>query len=237
MPYTKVIQSGRLIEKWVYEREPAPERLRKRKTKIRRIRRPERRLDAIKACRDAFRRLVRANLDPETPPALMTLTMRDVTSVDVAYKRFTLFGKRLRRAFAESVSYIAVPEFQKRGAVHFHVLVFGLKYEDYSHERSTRRIAALWREGFVDILRTDGHAKLSSYLSKYMSKAMHDPRLVGKRAYSASRNVLRPVCLRTPLQIRVAFEEWGLTVDKPPVREREYGTLYLGRCVYKSYVI
>jgi len=237
MAYIKAIKSGNLIEHWTFEREPSPQRLKKRAPRAPRVASTERRPDAIAACKKAFRRLVRANLDPKSPPALLTLTMRDIVSVSEAYKAFTLFGKRLRTMYGSDISYIAVPEFQKRGAVHFHILMFGLKDEDISNERKTRRIAELWGYGFVDILSTDGSPKLASYLAKYMSKAMHDHRLVGKRAYSASRNVLRPVLANTPLMLAFCLNSWGVGVDNSVAMQKEYDTLFLGRCIYKQFIV
>lgn len=235
MAYTKIIQSGSIIEQWTYEKEPNPDRLVRKKPRIRRTIHRERRADNIKKCKAAFTRLVRANLSPSKPPFLLTLTMRSIVSIDEAYRSYTAFGKRLRTRYGQGISWVAVPEFQKRGAVHFHVLVFDLPYEAYSNERRTRSLANLWGEGFCDIRKTDASPKLASYLGKYMSKAMQDLRLVGKRGYSASRNVLRPVSLNTAFSVRTFRELWGLTGDNSLVKEREYDTMFLGRCIYKQF--
>jgi len=237
MAYIKVIQSGDLVEVFKYDRSPPLKRRSSNKPRRRRLRNVSRRADSIVACRKQFVRLVRANLSESNPPALLTLTMREIVDISDAYKAYTLFCKRLRTQYGEDLSWIGVPEFQKRGAVHFHMLLFGLPYEAYKGERRSRRIASLWGHGFVDIIKTNGNARLSTYLGKYMSKAMHDRRLIGKRAYSASRNVVRPVSLNSRFQITTAFEEWGLTVDNEVVSERQYGTLFLGRCVYQTYRI
>lgn len=168
----------------------------------------------------------------------MTLTMRDIVEIGEAYKLYTAFGKRLRYMHGNEMSWIAVPEFQKRGAVHFHVLVWGLNDEAIANERNTRALASLWGHGFIDIVKTDGNARLASYLAKYMSKAMHDIRLVGKRGYSASRNVLRPVSLVSPFQVRFITQHFGLGGDNAPLtRERSYETMYMGRCVYKQFSV
>lgn len=236
MAYTKVIQSGNLVEEWVYEREPSPKshiQLKPRRKRILQERRP----DHIIKCRKDFTRLVRANLNPQWPPALMTLTMRDIVDISDAYKLYTAFGRKLKKHYGDEIAWIAVPEFQKRGAVHFHVLLFNFHDSHIKSERRTRRMAGYWGHGFVDLVKTDGSEKLSGYLAKYMSKAMSDHRLVGKRAYSASRNVLRPVSLNTPFQIKFAKQIWGLAVDNSPLQEREYSTMFLGKCVYKSYLI
>jgi len=260
MAYIKLIQSGTLVETWEFERSP-PERRVSKKPRVRRVFRTERRADNIVRCRDSFRRLVRANLSPVEPPALLTMTIRDVGPVADAYGQYTVFGRDLRRRFGDGLKWVAVPEFQKRGAVHFHVLIWGLppllpckisrkfyydktgkKHRKHtcppgrSCERATRILGGLWPWGFLDIVETDGSPKLSTYLAKYMSKAMHDQRLLGKRAYSASRNVLRPVLLNTPLSVATARGVLGLGgVDNALSKIREYDTLFLGRCIYSSY--
>lgn len=258
--YTKVIKSGDLIEEWTFERAPAPKK--SPKPRVKRVFRQERRLDNVKRAANSFRRLVRSNLKPGVHPALMTLTTAENEDIEEGYKHFTAFGKRLRKNFGNELVWIAVPEFQKRGAVHFHVLIWGLPskipcvlsrefYTDKTGkkhrkhvcikgsgcERDTRTLAPLWARGFLDICETDGNTRLSSYLAKYMSKAMHDKRLLSKRAYSASRNVVRPSPFNTAFQIRMAYEANGLTVDNSPFKTREYDTLFLGRCVYKSYLV
>jgi len=104
------------------------------------------------------------------------------------------FILRLRRVFGR-VSFVAVPEFQdkkKRGALHYHTLVWGLpqslgdirykkKILSYGLERTFRLIGGIWGRGFADVIQTDGSSKLSYYLSKYFSKAWLDKRFDGHR--------------------------------------------------------
>jgi hypothetical protein len=232
--YTKIVQSGTLIEVYSYEGEPNPKAPVRKKSRFKNSRRYTR---SFQRARSSFFRLVRSNVSPENRPALVTLTMREVVSIREGWRGFTLFAQRLKNSTKGKVSYIAVPEFQERGAVHFHALVWGLTDEEIIGERSTRRIARLWGHGYIDIRSTDGSPKLIGYLSKYMSKAMFDPRLSGQKAYSASRNIVRSVSLNTPTQIDIATRIWGLGVDIHPLTERIYQTEWLGKCVYKSYDI
>lgn len=113
--------------------------------------------------------------------------------------------------------------------------MWDLPPEYAENETYTRRIQNLWRYGYVDIVQTDGSPKLSSYLAKYMRKAMHDKRLMGKKAYSASRNILRPVSFNTQPAVDFACEAWGIGPDTKPNMEREYYTPYLGTCRYRAY--
>lgn len=243
MAYLKLIRSGKLIESYEYQFEPPYDMLEKaRKARNPRIvKRPRTKKNAASARRN-FHRLVRSNLDPNNPPVLLTLTFKEnISQFEEANKLFTRFMQKLIRDFGKVFSYIAVPEFQKRGAIHYHVLMFNFPYE-YSDERKTRKIANMWGHGFVDFAPTDGSPKLATYLAKYMSKAFLDPRLMGKRAYFASRNVLRPVSVSNNFKIAFDFitEEWGLDgqpVDNSVVRERVYDTKWLGRCVYKQIIL
>ncbi len=248
MGYTKIIQSGDLIEKYEYEK-PPPERV-PRKVKPGRIapwsdqlteeRRADcihkRRISSINRCRQSFFRLVRANLHAGAP-ILLTLTMLDIVDLRTAYACYHEFGQRLRRIIGKNTSWIAVPEFQKRDAVHFHVLIWNLPHEYIETEPDTRRIQNLWRAGYVDLVQTDGSPKLATYLAKYMSKAMQDPRLLGQKAYSASRNILRPVSFNTQTSVNTACEVWGITDETKPEYDREFDTKWMGKCRYTSYSI
>lgn len=242
--YQKIIRSGNVVEIYTYDKEPPPYRPRK-KTKFKN---PRRRYKNVQSSRASFFRLVQANVCRSSPPAFLTLTMREVVSLGEGWRAFKKFFLRLQYNSDTRIRYIAVPEFQKRGAVHFHCLVFGFTHEEIIGERLTRRIAKLWGHGFVDIRPSDGSPALAGYLAKYMSKAMFDERLSGKRAYSASRSLLRSVSLRSKTAIslieaeiagaRIGFHgEIEEGVDKPllPEKEVQYMTKWLGSCNYKRY--
>jgi len=130
MGFTKVVKSGNIVEVYVYEKSLPVTRFGNRKRKAKSVERdpgtPIRRTDNLRRLQKGFVRLVRSNLSGTEAPTFITLTMRDVVSLDVAYLYFKSFVKTIRLNFGTGVRYIGVPEFQKRGAVHFHVLVWGL---------------------------------------------------------------------------------------------------------------
>lgn len=257
--YFKLVQAGDLVETYIYEHSPVPFAMRARTSKGIRIKRrtESKRADNVYKAVKSFRHLVRTNLSKGVPH-LLTLTMRDVLDIKHANRCYSTFGQRLRRSFGRDISWVAVAEFQSRGAIHYHALVWGLpeelgcimgtRYEDKAHkkkfrhgcpvhrncERTTRTLANLWGHGYVDCIKTNGDTRVASYMAKYMSKSMQDARLVCKRAYFPSRNLLRPVQVNTPAAFDIAFEELGLK-DIPCLSERSYGTKWLGRGVYKSY--
>lgn len=184
-----------------------------------------------------FRRLVGANLSRVERPVFASLTYREnMESIEQARKDFKAFARRIQGMFGSSVRYISVFEFQSRGAVHFHVLLWGLPDTIVASERDTRLVASIWGKGYVDLVLTDGSPKLATYLSKYMSKMFLDQRLAGKKAYISSQNIKRPV---DDKNASVAMYFSGEV--NPDLRdycisfEKEYDTLWLGRAIYKQY--
>lgn len=239
--YRKLIHSGDLLELYEYEREPVlapkrPKTCRHKECRSKRVCiafRPKFRLNRnTRRARRQFYRLVRANC-AHKPTFLLTCTMLSVCSLSVAYTLFTRFMVRLRR-LGYSFEYVAVPEFQKRGAVHFHCLVFcsGSFSDLLVNERYSRRIQRQWGFGFLDVMATDGSPKLAGYLAKYLTKTMSDSRVQFKKSYCSSRGLVRPVSLsssKMPTAMAIVLEDFGV-VDNSAVlvSDRSYNTKYLG---------
>jgi len=180
-----------------------------------------------------FRRLVEANLVGSELPVLITLTCKDIiTDLSYGYKRLRAFNQALRYSYGKSFKYIAVPEFQKRGAVHFHSLFWGLPEEVVSQERTTRTIAMKWGMGFVYYKKTDGHIKIANYLAKYMAKAFTDPRLRNQKSYVASRNVLRPFISRGTSSLWSLLDELN---GEEVLTDEQYYSRYLGNCRHRVF--
>jgi len=183
----------------------------------------------------AFRRLILCNLGSGENPLLLTLTYREnITDIRQGYSDFTAFVQSLRYKFGKVFKYVAVPEFQKRGAVHFHALVWGLPSEIFVEERKTRTLAKLWGLGFVFLKKTDGDAKLSSYLSKYMTKAFSDSSLKNCKAYVSSRNMLRPVYISGVDTLWPILDDYRISDAEKQV-DSIFDTQWLGRVRYQSF--
>lgn len=249
MPYTKIIISGNNFEKYEYTKEPRRMGRSGRKRKNNDDNKDVgtnrsdtlsegqlgKRQDNARRTSMVFRRIVASNLAGNPPPLLITLTYKEnLTDINIGYKDYQSFIKALRNKFGKTFSYIAVCEFQKRGAIHFHALFWNLPTEVFSQERETRTIALIWKHGYVFMKETDGNDKLSSYLAKYMVKAFTDPRLKNKKAYMASRNIKRP-------QI-IAGEDYSFLPvqddyvgDEKPVIDKEYNTYHMGKCRYRHW--
>lgn len=182
----------------------------------------------------AFRRIVTSNLVGASPATLVTLTYADnFTDLTRAYRHLTAFNQSLRYRYGKTFSYVLVPEFQKRGAVHFHALYWGLPEELFHQERKTRVLSQLWGHGFVFLKKTDGSEKLAFYLAKYFTKAFLDPRLKNQKSYVSSRNVKRPIVQKGPFIIPMVLEEYGVTEDA--VVDKTYSTKWLGEGRYRLF--
>jgi len=183
----------------------------------------------------AFRRLVLSNMVESPPPFLITCTYAtNQTDLRVGYEDFKAFSRALRTRFGRGFRYIAVPEFQKRGALHFHALAWGLPEDLAKRERSTRLVAQFWDHGFVDVYLTDGDEKISSYLAKYMSKCHDDIRLFEKKTYRCSRNVFRPIVEKNAMLTHLEYV-YGIGVDNPPCKDKTFETQWMGQGRYRYY--
>ena len=106
---------------------------------------------------------------------------------------------------------MCVPEFQKRGAVHYHLLTNldvensdiiipqrefteKQKLEMTEAQRKKCKDVKYWKYGFSNVQNIDDIKNVVGYISKYMTKDI-DNRLWGKRRYLASHNLKRPSTL------------------------------------------
>lgn len=130
------------------------------------------------------------------PPQFITLTFGDnITDIKSANYEFTKYIQRLNFFITQNkksfLKYIVVIEFQKRGAVHYHIMFFNMPYI----EDNKKKIAEVWGQGFIhskSIESVDGLKKTIRYMSKYMSKNFDDSRLHGKKCYFVSKQLKKP---------------------------------------------
>jgi hypothetical protein len=130
---------------------------------------------------------------------MLSLTFREnVTDIQEAWDVFKYFSKLMRRykeQINENFQYVAVPEFQKRGAVHFHLAVHG--FQEVGIVRRLWRRASGRRGGNIDITSPRKHGKkswnpkrIAQYLAKYISK--NDSVEFNKRRFSSGGNIQVP---------------------------------------------
>ena len=152
-------------------------------------RRLENRERVLARARTSVCRLVNCNPDLNK---FFTLTFSEnVTDFVVANECFRKYVMRLKYNYKSDLKYLVVPEFQKRGAIHFHVLC-NLPYVPVN------QLAELWGFGFCRINLIDNVTNVGLYVSKYIQKQFDDDRLHAKKCYWGSRNLKRPVIIDTP---------------------------------------
>lgn len=126
----------------------------------------------------------------------ITLTIADnITDINIANKYYKCFQEQVRRVYP-NFKCIGVPEFQKRGAVHYHLLTnididSNLIYIQQENNKIYYHVK-YWNLGFtkVDIVKGD-IKKIIGYISKYMTKDI-DNRLFSHHRYFYTRNLITP---------------------------------------------
>jgi len=140
---------------------------------------------------------------------MLTLTYREnVTDLARAWSDLKAFSRKMKAEFKEDWQYICVPEFQKRGAVHFHMAISG-----FLPVKTVRRF---WREvvgeGNIDITSPraiDANSwnpkRIANYLAKYITK--NDSVEFNKRRYSLT-NIPSPPFITgwLPITIGISVE-------------------------------
>jgi len=131
--------------------------------------------------------------DTKINPLFLTLTFRenvtDVTTARIEFKKFVLrFNYTFYERSASDLCYVAVPEFQKRGAVHYHCVLFNVLRDVHS----SLDYEKIWGNGFIKINSVNDTEHLTNYVAKYLTKDNLDDRLFSRRHFYSSRNVRRP---------------------------------------------
>ncbi|MNQ94388.1 hypothetical protein D3C85_1099040 [compost metagenome] len=119
----------------------------------------------------------------------ITLTFKEnIDDLEQANKYFKAFIRKLKKD-CKDFQYLAVIEFQKRGAIHYHMLC-NMPY------MRVEKIREHWRsvigEGNIDMQRIDHVDNIGAYVIKYMTKEDADARLIGKKMYQCSKGLQKP---------------------------------------------
>lgn len=185
----KLIISGNVVELYNYETPVIQSDEKKRvgragqATTSKEIQKQNREKTAYRA-RQKVRRFANVNFDCNSK--FITLTFeKNITDLSYANSEFTKFIKRLSRKLHMSIEYIAVIEFQERGAIHYHLLM-NVPYIPNAELNS------IWSHGFVKINKIDNVDNIGAYVTKYMTKDSIDERLKGRKCYFMSRNLKKP---------------------------------------------
>ena len=183
--------------------------------------------------RDMVRRLACCNFNAEYDKFFTLTFAENETDVKECNLKFKNFIKRLKYKFTKDLKYLAVVEFQERGAVHYHVL------SDIPYIPQ-RELQDLWGYGFVFINAITHVDNVGAYVVKYMTKDTTDLRLQGLKAYLHSTNLKKPEQI-----INHNLKDFDYVEDKIIKKydlnnqiatyESIFDTEMLGQCEYKQY--
>lgn len=169
-------------------------------------------------------------------PTLLTLTFKEnIQNIKEANLEFTKFLKRLNYEITgrktSFLKYATVIEFQKRGAIHYHVLFFNYSYIP------KERLTELWRQGFVDIERVKGKSikETIGYLVKYMVKGLENDKLAGQKSYFASRDLKKPIITRNQERNSFFLNLYKEDLILAKEFEKNYKSEYCGDFNYSIY--
>ncbi len=177
---------------------------------------------SIRRTKTQIKRTINSN--PELNK-FMTLTFIDnMTDLKQANYLFNQFIKRIVYRFPK-FEYLAVPEFQKRGAIHYH-LVCNLPYIEIGG------LEYIWSHGHVNIRQIGKVNNLGSYMSKYLGKDLFDQVMFNKKKFFCSQSLKRPVELLS--WYAMLFANKFLSLIKP-VFEAEWESEWTGEVEYKAY--
>lgn len=133
--------------------------------------------------------IIKMNLEPGS--CLLTLTYREnMNDYNKAYDDFRKFIMRVEYRYKMSLKYLRVIELQKRGAIHFHVVIFNSDFLNIPYNE----LYKIWSHGAIHVRKIEvmddlTADKIGNYLGKYLSKSKEIAR--NKNIYSTSRNLKR----------------------------------------------
>lgn len=151
-----------------------------------------------------LQRIVKANED--VFKTFITLTFADnIKNIEVANKKFDIWRTKIKSIYKD-FQYVCVPEFQKRGAVHYHLLTNLEINKIYQYTRRNKNLEVqliipqenkktqydvkYWSYGYTSVFPMKD-INVVGYISKYMTKDI-DNRLYGKRRYLYSQSLKVP---------------------------------------------
>ena len=246
--YKKIIQSGDIIEIYEYEEgylkgyqltDSEKEKLGRKSEKSDNY--EEHRKQVLQRAKKNLRRLINANVGQygkEFTAKFLTLTFKEnVQDIEQANYEFQKFIKRLNYycfgTKKANLKYTCVVEFQKRGAIHYHVIIYNMPYV------KANDIANVWGNGFIKINKIDDIDNVGAYVSEYLGQAekgqghdIEDDRLQGKKSYFSSKGLFKPVEItdkKMVEQVTAALPQEYLTYSS------QFENEHLGNITYKQY--
>ena len=196
---------------------------------------------ALKRAKANLRRLINANVGQygkEFTAKFLTLTFRDnVQDVKQANYEFQKFIKRLNYKLygtkKANLKYTTVIEFQKRGAIHYHTILYNMPY------LKADEIANIWENGFIKINKIDEVDNVGAYIGEYLGqaekgqgKSAEDDRLRGQKTHFSSRGLFKPVEITDK---KIVEQVAAALLNEKATYSATFENEHLGNISYKQY--
>lgn len=160
---------------------------------------------SVRRAKVGIKRLVYSNdLQYGEHTKFLTLTKQENWGLTEAGLYFKNFIKRLNYSLNLDLKYVAVPEFQKRGSVHYHAVLFNFPFVSGVYSR----LRDLWGGDRLelDVLKSHSDVEYAvPYISKYVAKQFEDKRFFGRRRYYPSRALKIPVRIDDDVSIQMTL--------------------------------
>ena len=198
---------------------------------------------SLKRAKMNLRRLINANVGQygkDVTAKFLTLTFKEnIQDIKQANYEFKKFIKRLNyKVYGTKkaiLKYTTVIEFQKRGAIHYHTILYNMPYI------KANEIAEIWDNGFIKINKIDDIDNVGAYIGEYLGQAekeqgkeVEDERLRGQKTHFSSRGLYKPNEItdkKIVEQIAAALPNEKLTYTATFENE------HIGNITYKQYNI
>ena len=214
----KLVVSGKMIEWFEYERPQSSLYANSGSINIP-ISEDEARAKNYAQVKKRLTRLIWSN---ENLNKFITLTMREnIADLKITNPLFNDYINKMRKVYP-NFNYICVPEFQQRGAVHYHTLN-SLPFIP------AKKIVKIWSNGSIDVKRTYRIKNLARYMTKYLTKDLFDGRLYRQKKFFCSAGIKQPV---------VVYDDFALSLFAryrylKKIYQYDFNVKYLGkiRCI------
>lgn len=162
-------------------------------------------------------RLVDENFDKNTK--FLTLTFKEnIQDIDTTNDEFKKFIKRLNyqifKTKKSQIKYLATWEKQKRGAIHYHIILFSFPYVPHEY------LMDIWGHGLLWINKIDVDAaeNRGRYVSKYFDKDL-DIKEHKKKAFFKSQNLKLPRETKRLAEKKFNKEEFNVLFSTDYIRK------------------
>jgi len=139
---------------------------------------------------------------------MLTLTYREnFTDRDLADQHVTALLRVIKK-WHKGIGFLAVPEYQKRGAIHWHIAL--------NVRVDATDVRAAWNKileksglsGNINLQYFPSAAKQAAYLAKYISKDMDDPNRGTRKRYKRNRGLVIPEIVVRVADVNAAFDKF-----------------------------